>query len=179
MPKAQPKPKPDRRQQIIALGLVAALLVAAVAVMVIRSKAPSPVVPQVQGGMTFEPGIIANLTNFPNATPLSEADASEYLQLRQMVDECPEYTPERRSQMEQHITWLINPSDMPSAVILALGTNPTGKLIFGMAEYTSNQWRLLDRPSGSCLLPIGVRLNEMLAAHGEEPLPIFSATPEA
>jgi hypothetical protein len=90
-----------------------------------------------------------------------------------MIAGCAEYSPERRAQMEQHMAWLENPSDIPPDIRIALGQNPPGQLVFGMATYTSIQWRLNERPSESCLIPIGRLLNDMLVALGEPPFSIY------
>ncbi|MCZ7542181.1 MAG: hypothetical protein M5R40_00960 [Anaerolineae bacterium] len=47
--------------------------------------------------------------------------------------------------MHQHIDWIIDPSTIPADIIIALGSNASGKLIFGMATYTSSEWRLGGR----------------------------------
>jgi len=124
--------------------------------------------------MTLDPQIAINLTEIPKSAPLTGDAANQVNQLKAMVDACDEYTQERRGQMEQHITWLLNPATIPGDIIIALGANPPGKLIYGMATYTSIQWRVDDRPADSCLLPIGAMLNDMLAAASEEPFAIFS-----
>jgi hypothetical protein len=130
--------------------------------------------------MTVAPEVIANLTQMPLATPLSSADAVQWREIRTMVDACDEYSPERRSQMVQHLDWLVDPSGIPPNVILALGSNSQERLVFGMATYTSIQWRLGHRQPDSCLVPIGLRLNDLLVALGGEPFDIYdqsSATP--
>ena len=123
--------------------------------------------------MTFNPQTVINLTELPQATPLSGVEADTWNEFRAKVDACDAYSPERRLQMEQHIQWLLDPSDMPPDVILALGDDPTERLIFGMAAYTSTQWRLDNRPPDSCLVPIGRTLNNMLVALGEPPFTIY------
>jgi hypothetical protein len=157
------------------VGLAILLLVlAAGAVIVIalsaQDRAPDQPGQQV---ITLESEIIANLTNLPQATPLSGEAASQWEALRATVIDCDDYRPERRHQMEQHIDWLLDPSDIPTDIIIALGTNPTGRLIFGMATYTSSEWRLGGRQPDSCLLPIGQLLNELLVAYGDEPFDIY------
>jgi hypothetical protein len=132
-----------------------------------------PAAPSSEFVMTLNPTVRANVTNIPMATPLSDADAVDLVQFQSQVAICADYTPERRSQMLQHIEWLINPSTIPADTITAFGTNVQGTLVLGMATYTSIQWRLLDRPADSCLVPIGRQLDVMLAAYGEEPLGIY------
>jgi hypothetical protein len=131
--------------------------------------------------MTLDPIIVANMTQMPKATPLSGAAAERWNTLGIAVDACPDYSASRRDQMKQHIKWLIDPSDLPREMIFALGTNPTGKLIFGMATYTASEWQLKKKPSASCLLTIGRELNQLLIEAGEKPFAVFetSATPSA
>ena len=128
---------------------------------------------QPQPVMTLDPLIVNNLTELPQATPLSGAEADTWNELRAKVDACDAYSPERRLQMEQHIQWLLDPSDMPPDVILAMGGHPTERLIFGMAGYTSIQWRLDNRPPDSCLVPIGRALNQLLVDLGEPPFDVY------
>ena len=123
--------------------------------------------------MTLNPTVRANVTNIPLATPLAQDDAFDLVQFQSQVALCTDYTPERRSQMLQHIEWLINPSTIPADTITAFGANVQGTLVFGMATYTSVQWRLLERPADSCLVEIGRQIDVMLSAYGEEPLGIY------
>lgn len=126
--------------------------------------------------MTLDPQIAVNLTRIPESIPLVGDAADEINRLKALVDACADYSAERRAQMEQHIAWLLNPATIPGDIIIALGANPPGKLVYGMATYTSIQWRLDERPPDSCLLPIGVMLNDMLTAAGEEPFSIFAGS---
>lgn len=158
---------------------IMALVVLAVGLIIIIATANPPepagrvvtVAPELR--LTLDPTISANLTALPQATPLSDEDATVWTNLRALVDACPAYDAERRRQMEQHIAWLIDPSAMPPDVIRAMGTNPTERLVFAMASYTSIQWRLADRPAESCLVPIGRLLNEMLVTLGSDPITIY------
>lgn len=153
-----------------------------IAIVVSSEAPPRPNTVQQPNGqmMTLDPVVIANLTAFPQATPLSDEDAGIWNDFLGQVTACDDYTPERRVQMEQHLQWLIDPSDMPPDVIMAMGGNPTERLIFGMAAYTSTQWRLAERQPDSCLIPIGLALNEMLVALGENPISVYDeiATPD-
>lgn len=123
--------------------------------------------------MTLDATVRANVTNIPHATQLSQADAAAWVQLQSQVVSCADYMPERRSQMLQHIAWLIDPSSIPPDTISAFGTNVQSTLVFGMASYTSIQWRLLDRPRQSCLVQIGQQLDVMLSVFGRTPLGIY------
>jgi hypothetical protein len=154
---------------IIFAGIGFLILASLVLFFATREGAGQPVRP----AMTLDPQITVNLTEMPRATPLSGEEADSWNEFRAMVDACDDYSPERRAQMEQHIAWLLDPSDMPRDVILAMGNNPTERLVFGMATYTSIQWRLNDRPPDSCLIPIGLTLNEILEALGSNPFDIY------
>lgn len=122
---------------------------------------------------TLDPTIIANLTSIPNMPPLTEIEAQQLNELKAQVDACNGYSAARRDQMEQHIRWLLEPATIPNEILIAAGPNPLGRLIFGMAGYTSTEWRLQGRPAGSCLIAIGRRLNEMLVAANESPFTIY------
>lgn len=123
--------------------------------------------------MTIDPEIQDNLTSIPLATPLSDADAASFTAFQSLIILCQDYTPERRAQMQQHIDWLVDPSGIPSDIISAFGTNVQGTLLFGMANYTSIQWQLLEQPADSCLVRIGQQLDVMLPAFDQEPLGIY------
>jgi hypothetical protein len=156
----------------VILAGIGALIVLSVAVFALvrdDSAAPSQPLPV----MTLDPQVVVNLTELPHATPLSGAEAESWNEFRAMVEACDAYSPERRLQMEQHIQWLLDPSDMPPDVILAMGNNPVERLVFGMAAYTSTQWRLDNRPPDSCLVPIGRALNDMLVALGDPPFDLY------
>lgn len=169
-----PKKQSSIRQKQLRSAAITALilLVLAVAFIVLQLNTAAPPAPADQR-MTLAPEIITNLTQLPQATPLAGEAADQLDALAALVEACEDYTPERRSQMQQHIAWLRAPAELPADIIIALGSNPPGKLIFGMATYTSIQWRLNDSPTESCLLPIGERLNSMLVAAGEPPFPDF------
>ena len=149
---------------IVGIGVVVVL-----AQLVGRQPPPPAALP-----MTMEPAVIANLTGLPAATPLVGEAADEIAALRTAMAACPDYTEARRSQMEQHLQWLLEPAQIPPEIIIALGANTTGRLIYGMATYTAIQWRTDGRRVESCLLPIGQTLNAMLLAAGEEPFAIFA-----
>jgi hypothetical protein len=121
--------------------------------------------------MTLEPAVVANFTNVP---PTLTGEIGVQLDdIERMLNACPDYSDERRSQMEQHIAWLRNPAQIPPDLVLAFGAEPSGRLIFGMSTYTLIEWSLRDRSLSSCLLPIGQLLNEMLIAVGETPVTEF------
>jgi hypothetical protein len=166
-------PDPLQGGGAILAGIVL-LMVLSTVVFVLLNNGDSSSSSQPQPVMTLDPQTIINLTQLPQATPLSGADADTWNEFRAKVDACDAYSPERRRQMKQHIQWLIDPSDMPPDVIVAMGGNVTERLIFGMAGYTSAQWRLNNRPPDSCLVPIGRALNDMLVALGDSPIDIYN-----
>jgi hypothetical protein len=122
--------------------------------------------------MTLEPAVVANFTNVPPA--VSGELYAQVGDIERMLAECPDYSDERRSQMEQHIAWLRDPSQIPNDLLLAFGAEPSGRLIFGMATYTLIEWSSREYAPTSCLLTIGQLLNEMLVAVGETPVEEFS-----
>lgn len=169
---------PQQRADSAFVLRVAVLLVGIVAVVaIILAAADDTGGSQNPLAMTLAPEVIANLTRLPEATPLSGEAAAEWNAFRATVDACGDYRAERRQQMHQHIDWIIDPATIPADIIIALGSNANGKLIFGMATYTSSEWRLGGRNPDSCLVPIGRALNEKLIAAGEAPFDIYDATP--
>lgn len=118
-------------------------------------------------GTPMSPQVIAQLTAIPSAAPLTGPLADEVRALGKMVGDCTDYSDQRRAQMNQHIAWLLKPSTLPQDVVIALGSNVNGRLMFGMATYTLSEWGLHQKSSTSCLLTIGKKLNDMLAANGE------------
>jgi hypothetical protein len=105
----------------------------------------------------------------------SSIEPTQLAQLKQSVAACADYSAERRRQMEQHLAWLADTTQIPVDLLPAFGNNPPEKLIFGMATYTSIEWKLAKRPPASCLIPIGQTLNELLIQMGSEPFSEFSS----
>jgi hypothetical protein len=126
-------------------------------------------------GVADADAIIKQLTAMPSAQPLTGPLADEVRALAQMVSNCKDYVPARRDQMNQHIAWLLQPNTLPKEVIIALGTNINGGLILGMATYTLAEWGQHSKAPDSCLLPIGKKLNDMLANNGQERMPQFDS----
>lgn len=170
----------SNRMQIAILAIIAIVLAIIVVVQLWLRFAPTtPASASVANSITIAPEIADNLTELPRATAFSQGqDSNTVGDLETMIDNCDDYAPERRTQMEQHLEWLESPADIPPDVSIALGQNPTGRLIYGMASYTSIQWRIDERPADSCLIPIGRLLNDMLVAVGEQPLSIYDETTE-
>ncbi|MCK6581216.1 MAG: hypothetical protein L6Q98_24255 [Anaerolineae bacterium] len=166
----------DRRLFLISLIVFALTAVVAVAFLLTRS-APTAQTPAEQGGggqsgIPMESGF-----SDPAERSAALSAAGEILpaldEIAAKVEACDAYREERRTQMNIHIAWIRNPDAIPADILLALGANPIGRLLFGMATYTSIEWRLAERPAESCLLPIGQALNRAMAAVGETPLEEF------
>jgi hypothetical protein len=151
----------------------ALLLVGAIAVIVIP-RVDAPAAPTATSQMMqLDPRVIDNLTRLPQATALSGQEANDMVALQAMVEACPDYAPERRAQMIEQIALIVNPALLTRDMIIALGANPPARLLRALAQVTAIQWRLLERPDDSCLVPIGRRINELLAAIGEAPEAAF------
>ncbi len=118
-------------------------------------------------GVASASDIIKQMTAMPSAPPLTGSLADEVHAVAQMVSNCNDYVQARRNQMNQHIAWLLQPNTIPKEVIIAVGTNINGGLILGMATYTLAEWGQHAKAPDSCLLTIGKKLNDMLAANGE------------
>jgi hypothetical protein len=159
------------------IGLSVVLFGVAIVALAIGMSLTNQPAPPVQDipplAMTFDPTLIANLTSIPQATPLSDEDAEQFLIFVNRIETCEDYSGERRAQMLQHIEWLVDPASIPTNMLLAFGKTPDSTLIFGMASYTSIQWKLLERPADSCLVDIGRDLNLLLEGVGREPLTIY------
>jgi hypothetical protein len=171
-----PEPrKKSRRSPLLEIGAAVALALLLTFALVVLQRNATRSANQPQQMMTLDPAVAANLTALPDATPLSGEAAQRWNDIRAAVNACDEYSPQRHEQMNQHLDWLIDPSDMPPEVIIGLGTNPQAQLIYGMAAYTSTEWRQQGRPADSCLRDIGLRLNALLVEVGREPFTIFES----
>ncbi len=161
---------------------IAALVIFIVVVGVMIARRPPlseqtvalPSIPSSSGQMmTLDPQIITNLTEYPKATPLAGQAANDMTALRALVDACPDYDAQRLAQMDEQIRFIINPSVLPRDILIALGTNPHGRLLFALANLTKIQWQLIQSPAESCLVPIGKRLNQLLVEDNQPPLSVF------
>jgi len=162
-----------QKRLILTIGLLAIAVIALV-IGVISIQAPADDDAQPMGSiMTLDPQLFVVQTQMAEATPLSGEDAQVYLDLQAQVEACPDYSEARTGQILQHIEWLIDPSDIPSDAMLAMGTDIQGSLVFGMASFTQIEWRQADRPADSCLIDIGRELNIMLVAFGREPVTVY------
>lgn len=116
--------------------------------------------------ITLVPEVIANLTQIPDSQTLGVEFSGKIVDLREAIADCPDYSPARREQMNQHIAWLLDTSTLPRDMVIALGSDPFERLVFGMATYTSAEWGLHDQSPASCLLNIGRELNMLLESMG-------------
>jgi hypothetical protein len=164
----------DKRLFYISLGVFALAVIAVIVALGVREgERPVPVVFPTSDSaqrMTLEPGVVANYTAVPPAAP---AVLTELATIRQQVEDCPDYSSERRGQMQTHFAFMTDPGSIPRDLLPAFGANLYGRIVYGMASYTSIEWRLAGRPQPSCLLEIGQALNQTLTALGEAPLPEF------
>ncbi len=187
--KLPPASKNDKRMLAASIIIFLAALVIAVVVLVNRNNPrPSPTTIDINGniidspvgtllpGMSGSSEVIKQLTAIPNAAPLTGALADEIHAVADMVTNCNDYSQARRDQMNQHIAWLLQPNTLPKEIIIALGNNINGRLIFGMSTFTLAQWGEKEKATDSCLLTIGKKLNELLAANGEAGFPQFDGT---
>ena len=140
--------------------VVAIVIIAIIAV----AQSPQPAATSSDSGlqmMTIDPRVVANLTALPKATPLAGQDANQLNGLLQLVDACSEYAPARHDQMVEQISFIVDPAQLSGDVILALGTNPRGKLLFAISQVTKIQWQIDKSPANSCLIP-----NPVFQAYG-------------
>ena len=123
--------------------------------------------------MPLPAAIVEQLTALPDSPLLTGTLADDIRAVEQMVKDCPDYSEARRSQMQKHVNWILAPATLPQDMIIALGGNTTGRLIFGMGTFTLSEWGAVQKSATSCLLPIGKRLNDLIAANGEERISAF------
>lgn len=177
--KLPPPSKSDKRMLLVTGGIFLATCVLVGLALITRGRS-SPLgdlgTINVGGlGTPLPAPIVEQLTQLPNAPMLTGALADDIRAVEQMVADCPDYSPERRSQMNTHINWVLAPATLPRDMIIALGGNTNGRLIFGMGSFTMSEWGARQKAPDSCLLPIGKKLNELLAANGEERFPAFDS----
>lgn len=184
--KLPPPTKNDKRWLVASLAIFVASAVIAVLAISARN-APHPTVTDLGGNVidapvgTLVPGVaspsdlVNQLTALPNTAPLTGPLADDVHAIAQMVSNCNDYSAARREQMNQHIAWLLQPNTLPKDIIIALGNNINGRLIFGMATYTLSDWGQKNKAPDSCLLPIGKKLNDMAAASGEQRIKEFDS----
>ena len=139
-----PPSKSDKRILAASVIIFLASIVIVILVIVTRTT-PRQTTPDGPATLAIDsnpqsPQIIAQLTALPSAVPLTGPLADEVHAVAQMVSNCSDYSQTRRDEMNQHIEWLLQPNTLPKEVIIALGTNTNGRLIFGMATYTLAEW---------------------------------------
>ena len=166
------RPRQNPRGAIITAAVGVALIVVMIVAVLAASRGPQPNSSPSQQ-LTLDATTVANLTRLPAATPLSGDAAPPYVERGQMVDRCADFDETHKLQMHQHLTWLLDPSAIPSSILVGVGTNPSGKLLFGMGSFAQNQWKQLGNKADSCVVPVGKRLNEMLKAAGEPTFKVF------
>jgi hypothetical protein len=177
--KLPPPSKSDKR--ILGASVLIFLAACVIAVLAINARrAPNPITAiDINGNAvdapigTLVPGVagssdlINQMTALPSAAPLTGPLADDVHAVAQMVTNCNDYSAARRQQMNQNIAWLLQPNLLPKDMVIALGNNINGRLILGMATFTLSDWGQKKKAADSCLLPIGKKLNDMLAANGE------------
>jgi len=172
--------KADKRLLIASAIILAMTCI--VAIIVLQSRGDSAGSTQsataTRQANTTGDAIAADLTRLPQATPLAGELAEKIDTIEALIKECPDYTNERRGQIEQHIAWLRQPSTLPEQMIIALGGNATEGLLRGLATYTLSDWGLKDQVESSCLMPIGKQINVLLVASGGEAIPAFEGVAE-
>lgn len=169
--KLPPPTKSDKRMLLVSSGIFIATCLFVVFAATRNNSAGSNlgvVQPPVVGTAAPIPTVNPNATPYPTPLPLTGEIADQIRAVQQMVADCKDYSTARRDQMNQHFQWLLQPSSLPQSMLTILGTNSTGRLIFGMSTYTLSEWGQHAQATDSCLLPIGKKLNELLASTSEE-----------
>lgn len=161
--------KADKRLFFASVGIFALVAIFAVYTVLQRNAPAAENTPPAT--IIAGSGVAATPASVP--VPVTGDFAEQVRNIAKMVEACPDYSDERRSQMKLHIGWLLAPDTIPDFMKIPLGGNPTGRLVEGMATYTSAEWGLHNKAIDSCLLPIGRQLNAMLTATGIEPLSVF------
>ncbi|MCS7221898.1 MAG: hypothetical protein RML36_05325 [Anaerolineae bacterium] len=119
------------------------------------------------------PGIAATVTAVRRLPTLSPEEALPYEELRALVQACDELHPNRQRALLQHLDWLTHPNTAPVELIALYGEQWRAKIAFGAAYLTAVDWNTTGRKSDSCLVPIGARLNVLLAEMGGKPIAEF------
>ena len=185
--KLPPPTKSDRRW--LAVGLAIFIASAVIAVLATNARnTPHPTVTDINGNAvdapvgTLAPGV-ANSSNLLNqmtaiagAPPLTGPLADDVHAVAGMVANCNDYSETRRQQINQNVAWLLQPNTLPKDMLIALGNNINGRLILGLATYTLSDWGQKNKPTDSCLLTIGKKLNDMLVTNGEQRVKEFDGT---
>lgn len=123
--------------------------------------------------LTPIPGIKATLTALPHLPPMSPEQARPFLDLRQSVELCDAYHPNRKTAILQQIDYVVNPAMVPKDFVLLYGDAWQGRLIWGAAYLSALEWKLAGRDRAGCLYPIGVSFNALLSLLGQQTFPEF------
>lgn len=129
--------------------------------------------PNAQVVSTLDATTVMLLTTVPQATPIIGALADTIRGLETAIQNCSDYPERRQEIMQQYIDWLFAPNTIPRDILMMFSPSPTARLLFAMAADTSTEWRRLQRPPNSCLVPIGRELNRLLVEAGEEPITVY------
>ncbi len=119
------------------------------------------------------PGIAATVTAVRRLPTLSPEEALPYEEIRALVRACNELHPNRQQAVLQHLDWLMHPNTAPVELISLYGDQWRARIAFGAAYLAAVDWKAAGRKSDSCLIPIGTRLNAILAEMGEKPIAEF------
>src|SRR5262245_9237952 len=63
--------------------------------------------------ITAVPGIVATVTAASKLPDLSPEQAAPYLEIRELVQSCEEFHPNRRVTLQRHLDWLTHPGQVP------------------------------------------------------------------
>jgi hypothetical protein len=162
-------PKKLHPAQMAILALIALVVVMGLIALIPPNKPSAPAAPVA----TMDPTIVFNLTQLPDMPPFTGDEAQKWADFQAQITACTDYSPQKRSQMDRYISWMINPSQIPPELTIMFGADIRAGLIRAMAADTSTDWRLKQRPAGSCLITIGRELNNKLVETGQAPLTIY------
>lgn len=165
--------KLSRRNQVLVLGAALFVLTVVMAVQIGARMRTDPRFATPPAATTLEPAVIDNLTAMPDATGIPGEAGERIATIREQVDGCEDYSPERRFEMTRHILWLQDPTTLPRDVIVELGDDPTVGLLVNMATYTAIEWQASNEPANSCLVSIGRAINELIVSFDGEPLALY------
>ncbi len=181
-----PSPGNNRVQHRLSPARLGFLILAIGLVGVLGACAGEPGPPSPTPSPATTPTPLPSATPTPISTPtatkvpaaralptLSPEQARPYRNIQDMALACDELHPNRRRTVLQHMDWLTRPDEIPGQFLNLFGQNVQGELAFGAAYMVAVQWKLNGRPAESCLIPIGERLNTMVAVFGKEPVPEF------
>ena len=155
-------------------ALIASLLPVILLAACATAPGPKPASPTVAADHSMATSV-ARIDALQVATSVSGEAARTLEALERVIYACVDFSDARREQMLQHIAWLRAPDSIPPDVAMALGMrgNIGAALLHGMAVYASTEWRLLERPPASCLVPVGRALDNLLRDAGAAQFGIY------